>query len=73
MNERNGVLTEKDHDGLDDFFKRVLDLYKFEKATSEDLIATIGQVIGAIDAGNVGEVRAWTANPGNLEATHSGQ
>ena len=70
MNARSQVLTNKDHDGLDDFFKRVLELHKSGRATSEDLVVTIGQVIGAIDIGNIGEVRAWIAKPGNLEFTY---
>lgn len=67
MSERKGALTNKDHNDLDSFFERVLDLHKSRKASSKDLIATIGQVVGAIDIENLGEVRAWTANPGNLE------
>ena len=67
MNNRKGVLSENDHSQLDELFGRILDAYNSGKASKEDLILSIAQVIGAIDIGNIGEVREWTKNPGNLE------
>ncbi|HLS41927.1 MAG TPA: hypothetical protein VK026_01515 [Paenalcaligenes sp.] len=71
MSERARILTNKDHNDLDAFFKRIFKLHKSEEEKTDDLVAIIGQVIGAIDMGNLGEVRSWTANPGNLDSLYS--
>jgi hypothetical protein len=67
MTERKGILTDQDHKDIDGFFLRALNFYKSGDMSAEELIPSIGQVIGAIDTGNIGDVRAWTKNPGNLE------
>lgn len=57
------VLTDADHDNLDRFLGVVLDAHASRRVTREDAIASIAQVIGALDKRNVGEVRTWLQNP----------
>ncbi len=59
MTTRTMLLTEEDHRNWDAWIIRVFDAYKTGKLDQVKTLATIGQVIGALDRGNIGEVRAW--------------
>lgn len=56
------LLTEKDHNELDNFLGRVLDQHKTGHRSRTDAIGDIAQVVAALDEGNIGEVRSQLAN-----------
>lgn len=53
------VLTDRDHDNLDDFLGHVLDYYKAGVITKEQVVSGLAHTITAIDIGNQSEARQW--------------
>lgn len=58
-----GRLTDKDHDNLDEFIREMIRGYDSGKISVDDMIGHWGQVIAALDTGNIGEVQSWLAKP----------
>jgi hypothetical protein len=57
--ERQGILTEQDHDGLDAFLRRLLEAHKVGNRSAADAIADLTHLIAAVDIGSAGEVRSF--------------
>lgn len=56
---RTSILTSNDHKNFDKWILDVFAACSSGKLSQEQATAMIGQVVGAIDIGNLGEVRAW--------------
>ncbi len=56
---RPGVLTNEDHHNMNNWFEKVIEEVKSGTLTMDQAIGDIGQMVGAIDIDNMGEVRAW--------------
>ena len=59
MRQREGNLSEKDHDSMDDFLARVLDAYKDGSISRNEAVGGLAQVMAALDIGNFGEAISW--------------
>lgn len=52
-------LTDKDHDDLDALLGHLLDDLQAGVITKTQVVGTVGHIVGALDAGNLGEVQNW--------------
>lgn len=54
-----GQLTNKDHDDLDALVGHLLDDFQAGLITKAQAVGTVVHIVGALDAGNLGEVQNW--------------
>lgn len=56
---RAAILTNEDHKRWDRWLANLLELHGSGHLPTDDAIGALGQVLGALDIGNLGEFRAW--------------
>jgi hypothetical protein len=58
---REAILNNQDHKNWDRWIGSILDHHAAGKLSRQDAVLDIGQVIGAVDIGNIGEFQAWVS------------
>lgn len=64
-------LTNKDHDDFDALVGHLLDDYKANLVTKEQVVGTLGHIAEALDAGNYDEVQTWLREGRKYARDHS--
>lgn len=59
MAERGPALSNRDHDEMDKFLDWLFQAVAAGEIKRKNAVSCLGQVIGAIDSGNVGEAQEW--------------